>query len=191
MHKTAITATEIAPAIANRWSSRAFDSSYELTQHELLAILEAGRWAPSANNGQPWRFSVAKRGTELFDQMVGALTGFNQAWVPTASALIVVSILNHKPDGSPYPIAMLDAGLAAQNMMIQVVELGLTARPIAGMVHDDMRKVLELDDNLNPVVGLVIGKRADASVLQGPAYEQEVAARVRKDLDELVLHGKP
>ena len=56
MHKTAITATEIAPAIANRWSSRAFDASYELTQHELLAILEAGRWAPSANNGQPWRF---------------------------------------------------------------------------------------------------------------------------------------
>jgi nitroreductase len=86
---------------------------------------------------------------------------------------------------------MLDAGLAAQNMMIQVEELGLAVRPIGGMVHDDMRKVLELADNLNPVVGLVIGKRADASVLQGPAYEQEVAARVRKDLDEIVLHGKP
>ena len=123
--------------------------------------------------------------------MVTALTGFNQAWVPTASALIIVSILNQKPDGSPYPGAMLDAGLAAQNMMIQVEELGLAVRPIGGMVHDDMRKVLELADNLNPVVGLVIGKRADASVLQGPAYEQEVAARVRKDLDEIVLHGKP
>jgi nitroreductase len=191
MNKTAITATEIAPAIANRWSSRAFDSSYELSQHEILAILEAGRWAPSSNNGQPWRFSVAKRGSELFDQMVGALTGFNQAWVPSASALIIISILNQKPDGSAYPVAMLDAGLAAQNMLIQVEELGLAARPIGGMVHDEMRKILELAENLNPVVGLVVGKRADASVLEGSAFEHEIAARVRKDLDEIVLHGKP
>jgi nitroreductase len=191
MQKTAVTATEIAPVLANRWSPRAYDSAYELSQHELLAVLEAGRWAPSANNGQPWRFSIAKRGTELFDQMIGALTGFNQAWAPNASALLVISVLNQKPDGTAYKGAHLDAGLAAQNMMIQTEELGLSAHPIGGMVHDDMRKVLDLADNLDPVLALTIGKRADASVLDGPAYEREVAARVRLELDEIVLHGKP
>lgn len=191
MQKTAVTATEIAPVLANRWSPRAYDSAYELSQHELLAVLEAGRWAPSANNGQPWRFSIAKRGTELFDQMIGALTGFNQAWAPSASALLVISVLNQKPDGTAYKGAHLDAGLAAQNMMIQTEELGLSAHPIGGMVHDDMRKVLDLADNLDPVLALTIGKRADASVLEGPAYEREIAARVRLELDEIVLHGKP
>ena len=191
MQKTAITSAEIAPVLAERWSPRAFDESYVAAQHELLSILEAGRWAPSANNMQPWRFSVATHGTELFDQMVGALTGFNQAWVPRASAIIVISILNQKPDGTPYPAAMLDAGLTAQNMMIQTTELGLFAHPIAGMVHEDMRKVLDLAENLSPVLVLAIGKLADASTLEGPAYEREIQPRVRLELDEIVLHGKP
>ena len=191
MQKTAITSAEIAPVLANRWSPRAYDMNHTATQHELLSILEAGRWAPSANNAQPWRFSIATRGSELFDQIVGALTGFNQAWAPNASALLVISVLNQKADGTPYPGALLDAGLAAQNMMIQTEELGLAAHPIGGMVHDEMRKVLDLADNLDPIMAMTIGKRADASVLEGPAYEREVAPRVRLELDEIVLHGKP
>jgi nitroreductase len=191
MQKTAITSAEIAPVLANRWSPRAYDVNHTASQHELLSILEAGRWAPSANNAQPWRFSIATRGSELFDQIVSALTGFNQAWAPNASALLVISVLNQKADGTPYPGALLDAGLAAQNMMIQAEELGLAAHPIGGMVHDQMRKVLDLADNLDPIMAMTIGKRADASVLEGPAYEREVAPRVRLELDEIVLHGKP
>ena len=191
MQKTAITSAEIAPVLANRWSPRAYDVNHSASQHELLSILEAGRWAPSANNAQPWRFSIATRGSELFDQIVSALTGFNQAWAPNASALLVISVLNQKADGTPYPGALLDAGLAAQNMMIQTEELGLAAHPIGGMVHDEMRKVLDLADNLDPIMAMTIGKRADASVLEGPAYEREVAPRVRLELDEIVLHGKP
>ena len=191
MQKTAITSAEIAPVLANRWSPRAYDVNHTASQHELLSILEAGRWAPSANNAQPWRFSIATRGSELFDQIVSALTGFNQAWAPNASALLVISVLNQKADGTPYPGALLDAGLAAQNMMIQTEELGLAAHPIGGMVHDEMRKVLDLADNLDPIMAMTIGKRADASVLEGPAYEREVAPRGRLELDEIVLHGKP
>jgi nitroreductase len=191
MQKTAITSAEIAPVLANRWSPRAYDVNHTASQHELLSILEAGRWAPSANNAQPWRFSIATRGSELFDQIVSALTGFNQSWAPNASALLVISVLNQKADGTPYPGALLDAGLAAQNMMIQTEELGLAAHPIGGMVHDEMRKVLDLADNLDPIMAMTIGKRADASVLEGPAYEREVAPRVRLELDEIVLHGKP
>jgi nitroreductase len=191
MQKTAITAAEIAPVLANRWSPRAYDVNHTASQHELLSILEAGRWAPSANNAQPWRFSIATRGSELFDQIVSAFTGFNQAWAPNASALLVISALNQKADGTPYPGALLDVGLAAQNMMIQTEELGLAAHPIGGMVHDEMRKVLDLADNLDPIMAMTIGKRADASVLEGPAYEREVAPRIRLELDEIVLHGKP
>ena len=191
MQKTAVTAAAIAPVLAERWSPRAFEASHVISQHEQLSILEAGRWAPSANNMQPWRYSLATRGTELFDQIVGALTGFNQAWVPRASAVLVISILNQKPDGEPYPAAMLDAGLTAQNMMIQATELGLAAHPVAGMVHADMRAVLGLADNLDPVLLLAIGKVAPAETLEGPAYEREIQPRVRHELDDIVLHGKP
>lgn len=191
MQKIAITAAEISPLLANRWSPRAYDVNHTASQHELLSILEAGRWAPSANNAQPWRFSLATRGSELFEQIVGALTGFNQAWAPTASALLAISAVNQKADGTPNTGALLDTGLAAQNMSIQIEHLGLSAHMMAGFVADSMREVLGLADNLDPVLVMTIGKRADPSVLEGPAYEREIAPRVRLELDEIVLHGKP
>ncbi|MFM6978020.1 MAG: nitroreductase family protein [Micrococcales bacterium] len=192
MQKTAITAAPVLPAIANRWSPRAFDENYEISQHDLLSILEAGRWAPSAMNGQPWRFSVAVKGDHLFDSVRGAFSGFNQEWSKRASSLIVISIKNQREDGSPYPIASFDAGLAAQNMMIQSTEVGLAAHPISGIDIDAMHKVLDLADDLTVIAALVIGKTADAKVLEGtPAYEREIQTRVRHDLDDIVLHGKP
>jgi nitroreductase len=192
MQKTAITSAPILPAIAERWSPRAFDENYEISQHDLLSILEAGRWAASANNGQPWRFSVGVKGNELFEQIRGAFSGFNQAWASRSSALIVISVKNQKEDGSPYPIAVFDAGLAAQNMMIQTQELGLASHPISGIDFDAMHKVLGLADDLTVLAALVVGKRADAKVLEGsPAFERELQTRVRHELDDIVLHGKP
>lgn len=191
MQKTAITSAEIAPVLANRWSPRAYDVNHTASQHELLSILEAGRWAPSANNAQPWRFSIATRGSELFDQVVSALTGFNQAWAPSASALLVISMVSKKADGTANKNALLDIGLTAQNMAIQTEELGLSAHMMAGFVPESLREVLSLSDDLDPVLVMTIGKRADASVLEGPAYEREIAPRVRLELDEIVLHGKP
>ncbi|MER2221307.1 MAG: nitroreductase family protein, partial [Rhodococcus sp. (in: high G+C Gram-positive bacteria)] len=44
---------------------------------QLDALLEAARWAPSANNFQPRRFVVARRGSHHFDTIVHALVGFN------------------------------------------------------------------------------------------------------------------
>ena len=64
MNKTAITAAQILPVLAERWSPRSFDANYKLSEHEVLSILEAARWAPSANNAQPWRFSVLHRGDD-------------------------------------------------------------------------------------------------------------------------------
>jgi hypothetical protein len=54
-----------------------------------------------------------------------------------------------------------------------------------------MPQILQLAEGVKPIVILVIGKGAPAETLQGPAYEREIAPRVRKTLDEIVLHGKP
>ena len=53
--KPADTSVDIHPVLAERWSPRAFESNVKLGTEDLTAILEAGRWAPSSNNGQPWR----------------------------------------------------------------------------------------------------------------------------------------
>ncbi len=190
MQKTAITAAPVLPVIAERWSPRAFDENYEISKHDLLSILEAGRWAPSANNAQPWRFSVAVKGDSLFDPIRSGFSGWNQQWSARSSAIIVISVKNQQPDGAPYPIALFDAGLAAQNMMLQTQELGLAAHPISGFDPAAIHSTLELADDLTVLAALVIGKRAAADTLEGPAYEREISTRVRHDLDDIVLHGK-
>ena len=191
MKKTAITAAPVLPVIAERWSPRAYDENHVLTHHDLLSILEAGRWAPSANNAQPWRFSVGVKGDHLFDAIRAGFCGWNQQWSARASAVLVISVKNQQPDGAPYPIAVFDAGLAAQNMMLQATELGLIAHPISGFDAAAIHQTLELADDLTVIAALVIGKQADPATLEGPAYEREVSARVRHDLDDIVLHGKP
>ena len=192
MNKPAVTAAPIMPVLADRWSPRSFDADYELTAHELLTVLEAARWAPSANNAQPWRFAVVNRGEALFEKMATeGLTGFNQAWAPRASTLIVVAINTKQADGAENRFAPYDAGLAVSSLVIQAHELGLHAHQIGGFVPDAVREIFGLAEDLKPIVVVALGKVAPADKLEGPAYEREIAPRTRLTLDEIVLHGKP
>ena len=191
-NKIAITAAPIAPVLAERWSPRSFNREYLLTQQEALSILEAGRWAPSANNLQPWRFAFVSRNDEMHAELCEkGLTGFNQAWAPDASALIVMAVQKSLPDGKEITGRKYDAGLAASLMVVQAQELGLHTHHIGGIVREEIESLLKLDDNHEVVVVIAVGKVAPAEQLEGPAYEREIAPRVRLSLDEIMLYGKP
>jgi len=189
MSKLAITAAPILPLLAERWSPRSYDANHTISEAELTSILEAARWAPSSSNGQPWRFSVATRGTELHTSVVAGLGGWNAAWAPAASALIVLSALRTTADGAPYASAHYDLGLAAAQLSIQAQALGLHTHTMGGIMHDELHTTLKLDENLEVVVVITVGKIAPAEDLEGVLHEREVAPRERLALDEIVLHG--
>jgi nitroreductase len=191
-NKIAITAAPIAPVLAERWSPRSFNREYLLTQHEALSILEAGRWAPSANNLQPWRFAYISKTDELHGAICEkGLTGFNQSWAPNASALIVVAVQVNTDDGKENTGRKYDAGLAAALMVVQAQELGLHTHHIGGLVREEIINLLKLDSNYEILTVIAVGKVAPAEELEGPAFEREVAPRVRLELDEIMLYGKP
>ena len=52
----------ITPLLAQRWSPYGF-ADQEVATPDLLALLEAARWAPSSYNEQPWRYLLARRST--------------------------------------------------------------------------------------------------------------------------------
>lgn len=190
MPKIPETSAPMTDLLVARWSPRAFDKTAELTDQELLAILEAGRWAPSSSNGQPWRFSVAKRGSQLHQKMVEGLTGFNQAWAPAASALVVVSI-KKADDGSSHKGNFYDAGLAVSLMSVQAQALGLYTHQMGGILHEQLHKDLGLSADLEVAVMFAVGKKDVPEIFEGEALEREKAPRVRLPLSEIVLHGKP
>jgi nitroreductase len=190
MSKIPETSAPLTELLAARWSPRSYDESHEISDQELLSILEAGRWAPSSSNGQPWRFSVAKRGTALHQKVVAGLTGFNQAWAPAASALIVVSV-KKSDSGQSHKGNFYDAGLAVSLMSIQAQSLDLYTHQMGGILHEQLHKDLELPSELEVAVVFTVGKKDAPEKFEGDALARELAPRTRLDLSEIVLHGKP
>jgi nitroreductase len=167
------------------------DASYEISDQDLLSVIEAGRWAPSAMNVQPWRFSAAKRGSELFGKIASHLGGFNASWSPKAAAYVVVSAFTNGDSGQPGTTSQFDAGIATAQILIQAEGLGLHGHVMGGIDHVALHTELGYPENLAVLVVISIGKGAPAELLEGGAYDREVAMRSRLPLDEIVLHGLP
>jgi nitroreductase len=99
--RAADTSVRLLPALAERWSPRSFDPTASVDEDKLTAALEAARWSPSANNTQPWRFIVARRGGAAFEAIEENLMGFNKAWAGSASVLIVALAEVIDAEGAP------------------------------------------------------------------------------------------
>jgi nitroreductase len=190
MNKKPETSAPLTDLLEKRWSPRAYDANHLISDEDLLSILEAGRWAPSANNGQPWRFSVAVRGSDVHAKVTEGLGGFNQAWAPTASVMIVISIMKNE-DGTSSAKNFYDVGLAVSLMTVQAQSLDLYSHQMAGIVPEVIQEGLAIPAEFEVSVVVAIGKIASPDVLEGAAYEREIAPRTRLPLEEIVLHGKP
>lgn len=183
----AVTDAPLATTLRTRWSPRAFDPTVELTDETVHTLLEAARWAPSANNSQPWRFAIALRGTPGFDALHDALVGFNRSWADTASALLVAVAETVDAEGKPRTWAQYDLGQAVAHLSIQARHDGLHTHQMAGFDHDAVRAALHLADDLIPVTVVAIGVPGDISVLPEGLQQREAAPRVRRPLDETLI----
>jgi nitroreductase len=189
--KTAQTIVPIAELIANRWSPRVFDSSHSLTHGDVLALAEAARWSPSSNNAQPWKFSIVVRGSEEFEAISKlGLTGFNQSWAPQASAYVVVMADQLRPDGKEWDkaIAFYNAGLASAQVVYQAESMGLKGHYMGGIVHDEIQRILNVTD-VWVVNVITVGVQGDVSAVPEEIQQRELAARERKPLEQILLHG--
>lgn len=185
--RTAETAAPLLPALAERWSPRSFDPSADIDETRLTAALEAARWSPSANNSQPWRFIVARRGTAEFDAIVANLLGFNQAWAGAASVLVGAVAEVADAEGAERRWATYDVGQAVAHLTIQAHHDGLHTHQMGGFQPDGLREAFGLEERFVPVSVTALGLLGDADALPEQLREREVAPRTRRPLDEVVL----
>lgn len=185
------TVVPVNEIIATRRSPRSFDESAVISDQDLLGILEAARWAPSAFNGQPWRFFVGKRGDELFSQILASLVPFNQSWAQRSSALLLVAAKTVKSDGTIHADYQFDCGLAVGQLVIETHHRGLIAHQMTGFDKAIAQTELSVPAELVPVVVIAIGKQDAPEKLSGPLLEREQAKRERLSLTEIVVKGLP
>jgi nitroreductase len=177
----------MVPALAERWSPRAF-ADKPVAATDLKLILEAARWTASSSNLQPWRFLVGVKGSETHGKIFSTLVGFNQMWAGKAGVLILgfAELKNSKGEANAY--GLYDLGQSAASLILQAGALGLHAHSMGGFDHAAAKTVFGLGEDQGLGAVIAIGYQDDPSAIDNPQMlEREVAPRDRKPLSEIAL----
>ncbi len=125
--------------IKGRRSIRSFQNK-KVPEEEIQMILEAGQWAPSASNRQPWKFIVIKN-RDVLKELARA-TGYG--WFIGESSFAVAIV------GKPWISSnwyIIDTSLVSMNMMLMAWSLGIGTCWIGSMNKTKAKEILELSDN--------------------------------------------
>ncbi|NUU06115.1 nitroreductase family protein [Leifsonia sp. C5G2] len=185
--RTADVSAPLLPALVERWSPRSFDPTVGIDDIALRSALEAARWSPSANNSQPWRFIVARRGTEAFATVVENLAGFNKAWASSAAVLVVAAAEVVDEDGNERRWAVYDLGQAVAHLTIQAHHDGLHAHQMGGFDAEGLRTAFGLEERFVPTSVTALGVLGDPEALPEPLRSRESAPRTRRPLEEIAV----
>ncbi len=192
-----MTRVPIHPPIAARWSPRAFDPDAEVTAEQLIALLEAARWAATWGHRQPVRYVVGtrragaqrpgdqSRGDEVFATISGLLRRGN-SYARAAAALILVCA-DEGEDERTALYAAVDAGAAIANLSIEAVSRGLIAHPMAGFDVVGARTAFDLPGRLRPLAVVAVGVLGDYGQVAPEIAERDSRPRERLPLEQIVL----
>ncbi|WP_431238464.1 nitroreductase family protein [Mycolicibacterium aichiense] len=180
------TRVPIHPPIAARWSPRAFDPAAVVTSEQLIALLEAARWAATWGHRQPVRYVVGLRGQEAFATLTGLLRRGN-SYAHAAGAMILVCV-DEGEDERTSLYAAVDAGAAIANLSLQAVADGLIAHPMAGFDVDGARTAFDLPDGVRPLAVVAVGALGDYAQVAPEIAERDARPRERLPLEQIVLN---
>jgi nitroreductase len=190
--KPAQTEFPINELMRRRWSPRAFEDGRTVEKEKLLTLLEAARWAPSCFNDQPRNFLVFDGSDpEALERARACLTPGN-AWAMKAPVLVLsVARDTFEQNGKPNRWAQHDVGLATENLLLEAVELGLAAHPMAGYDPERARSEFGIPDGFTSIAMIAIGYpyRAELENLDEKLRGKELAARERKPMGEIAFAG--
>jgi nitroreductase len=165
----------ISEIIKTRRSIRKF-RELPVSDELIDQILEAGRWAPSGLNNQPWRFAIVK--DKQLRLEISKLTHYSKI-VQSAYILIPVFLDTEKSYHRGKDI--LAIGASIQNMLLVIHALGLGAVWLGEIIKSSgqISKLLNLTDKLELMAVLAVGHPAE-----------NPGAVKRKELNELVIFRK-
>ncbi|MCH5600080.1 nitroreductase family protein [Niabella ginsengisoli] len=178
--KIAQTEFPVLDIIKERWSPRAF-ADKAITEQDIHTILEAGSWAASANNEQPWKYVYAMKGTPGFEKLWNCLTEGNQSWNKHAAVLMVaITRKTFVRNGKDNKSAEHDLGMSNAHMFLQAVSMDIYPHPMGGFFPDKVKGVLSLTDDEKPVCMIGWGYLGNPEMLDEKNKVTETQARSRK-----------
>ncbi len=168
---------DVSKAIEKRRSIRKYQDR-EVEEDKILKILEAARQAPSASNRQEWRFIVI-RGKETRNKLCQAAKG--QVFVSQAPVVIAccADTDNHLMTCGQ-ACYVIDLAIAIDHMSLAAVELGLGSCWIGAFYEEEVKKILDIPQEVRVVEMLALGY----------SDQEPIEPKVRLALEKIAFFNK-
>lgn len=161
---------EVLEAIRTRRSIRKYKSK-PVPEEELVKILDAGRWAPSASNSQPWKFIVLR--DAKVRENVAQLLPVGKFLAEAPLGIAVVS------DRRESPRAVEDGSLATYSMLLAAHSLGLGACWLAPSFNEnELKELLGIPQEARLISVISVG------------YPDEACSMTRKELEDITFTNR-
>jgi nitroreductase len=162
---------DVLGLIKSRRSVREFTSE-DVAEEVVREILEAGRWAPSGLNNQPWRFSIVRD-----SKVKGSLSKLTRYGEVIQCAPVCIAVFLDKAASYDRTKDVLAVGACIQNMLLAAHFLGLGAVWLGEILKNKEK------------IGKLLGVPADCELMAVVAlgHPAEEGASDRKTLKDLLL----
>jgi nitroreductase len=140
-------------------------------------VLEAGRWAPSASNRQPWHFIVIRE-PEIRAAVAEHAAYYFIRWAHVEEAPVIIALCGDRKHRVYQQFLHEDIGLAGGQMMLAAAALGLGTCWIGGLDREALSAILKLPEHIELVGMLTLGFPAEDPDPPG-----------RKPLEQIVHYG--
>ncbi|MCZ3366082.1 MULTISPECIES: nitroreductase family protein [Methanobacterium] len=186
---------EFFDLVKNRRSVRKYKDQH-VNKEDILKILDAANWAPSAMNWQPWEFIVVsgeliKSMGDSFKAVVEKImheseeTAFDEKFVDFAAryggAPVVIVVLTRASEKPNVRKANLESTSAAmENLVLAATNLGLGTCWMTGPLHDEnnLRRILGISPDKEIVAVTPLGY-PDEVPEPRPRLDAELKQKVR------------
>ncbi|HHT17785.1 MAG TPA: nitroreductase [Papillibacter sp.] len=147
----------VQEAILARRSIRKY-SDRPIEPEKLVTVLEAARLAPSATNGQNWRFIVVQDKEKLAELVQAA---DNQKFVGEAPAAIIACATSRRVMSCGQPTDTVDCSIAMSFILLQAQELGLGTCWLGRFNADLVKQICEIPEEVSVIAMTPLGYPAE------------------------------
>lgn len=135
-------------------------------------LLEAGRWAPSAGNHQPWAFIVV-RDRGIIAQLAQHAAYFGDRRANLEAAPLLITVCGQAPRQAGRRPAWGEVSMAGMQMMLQAHALGLGTCWVDGLDREAVGAVLQVPEGVEAVSIISVGFPADrpAETTRRPLFD--------------------
>ena len=150
---------DFSKVIKKRHCTRKFDTKKRVDEGQIKKLIKTASLAPSEGNLQPWFFIIIQN--QKIKQKLKEAT-FSQTAIEKASVIIITCIKQDLGsekygDRGLNLYSIQSTAVATEHIFLEAINLGLAAFWIGSFNEEKVKNILELEDNLRPVVIMPVG----------------------------------